>query len=106
MVDDDPDDDSSTLVRVGKLAMTYTEMVAFVKDIESRPAARLVSDLEGLLALPEAKHQLVVTVLRKRTRPDVADRSALVGRLRYLQQHAENPTVRSRALAFLEKPSS
>jgi hypothetical protein len=106
MVDDDLDDGGSTLVRTGKLAMGYQEMVSFVKDIEERPTARLVSDLEGLLALPEAKYQLVVTVLRKRTRPDVADRSALVGRMRYLQQHAEDPAIRSRALAFFEKPAS
>ena len=100
------DDESTTLVRAGKLAMGYTEMVAFVKDIEERPTTRLVDDLEGLLALPEAKFQLVVIVLRKRTRSDVPDRSALVGRLRYLQQHADDPTVRSRALDFLDKPSS
>ncbi len=105
MADDELDDDS-TLVRTGKLAMGYQEMVAFVKDIEERPTARLVSDLEGLLALPEAKYQLVATVLRKRTRPDVAHGPALVGRMRYLQQHAEDPRVRSRALAFFEKPAS
>jgi hypothetical protein len=76
---DEPEDDVSTLVRSGKLAMTFTEMQAFVKDIEARPAARLVGDLEGLMALPEAKYQLVVIVLRKKTRPDVAERTALLG---------------------------
>lgn len=106
MAGDDPDDSGSTLVRTGKLAMGYQEMVAFVKDIEKRPTDRLVNDLEGLMALPEAKYQLVVMVLRKRTRPDVAVRSALVGRMRYLQEHADDPTVRSRALAFFKKPAS
>ena len=106
MVVDDPDDSGSTLVRAGKLAMGYKDMVAFVTDIEERPTARLVSDLEGLLALPEAKYHLVVIVLRKRTRPDIVDGPGLVGRMRYLQEHAEDPAVRSRALAFFEKHAS
>jgi hypothetical protein len=106
MADDDLDDDASTLVRSGKLAMTFTEMQTFVKDIEARPTARLISDLEGLMALPEAKHQLVVMVLRKKTQPDAAERPALLERLRGLQQNAADPTVQERARAFLERSAS
>jgi hypothetical protein len=104
--DDDLDEDASTLVRSGKLAMTFTEMQTFVKDIETRPTARLISDLEGLMALPEAKYQLVVMVLRKKTRPDVAERPALLERLRDLQQNATDPAVQERARALLEKAAS
>ncbi len=103
MDENDPDDAGSTLVRSGKLALTYTEMAAFVKDIEARPTARLISDLPGLMALPDAKYRLVVMVLRKKTRPDVAERPALLERLDDLQKNAEDPSVRSRARAFLEK---
>jgi hypothetical protein len=106
MTDDDLEDDPSTLVRSGKLAITFTEMQTFVKDIEARPTARLISDLEGLMALPEAKYQLAVMVLRKKTRPDVAERAALLERLRGLQQNAADPAVQERARTFLEKPAS
>ena len=105
MADDDTDDDS-TLVRTGKLALGYQEMVAFVKDIEERPRERLLSDLEGLMALPDSKYQLVALVLRKRMRPEIGDGPALVGRLRYLQKHAEDDTVRSRVVALFEKTES
>ncbi len=106
MVEDDRDESDSTLVRSGKLALTYTEMAAFVKDIEVRPTARLISDLPGLMALPDGKYQLVVMVLRKKTRPDVTERPTLLERLDDLQKNAADPAVRSRARAFLEKPAS
>jgi hypothetical protein len=106
VADDDQDDPASTLVRAGKLAMTFTEMQAFVRDIETRPPARLIDDLEGLVSLPEAKYQLVVMVLRKKTRHDGAERDALLGRLRDLRQNATDPTVRERTRAFLEKSAS
>jgi hypothetical protein len=105
MADDDLEDDS-TLVRAGKQAMGYQEMVAFVKDIEERPTDRLVGDLEGLMTLPDAKYQLVAIVLRKRMRPEVGDGPALVGRLRYLQEHAEDDAVRSRVVTLFEKAKS
>jgi hypothetical protein len=106
MANDDPEDDPSTLVRSGKLAMTFTEMQEFVRDIETRPPDRLSSDLEGLLALPDAKHQLVVMVLRKKTRPDVAEGPALLEQLQRLQRDAADPAVRERARLFLEKSTS
>ena len=106
MADDDLEDDASTLVRSGKLAMTFTEMQAFVQDIEARPTARLISDLEGLMALPDAKYQLVLMVLRKKTRPDVAERPVLLERLRGLRQNAADPAVQERARALLEKADS
>jgi hypothetical protein len=106
MANDDLEDDPSTLVRSGKLAMTFTEMQEFVRDIETRPPDRLLSDLEGLLALPDAKHQLVVMVLRKKTRPDAAEGPALLAQLQRLQRDAADPAVRERARLFLEKSTS
>ncbi len=105
MADDDLDD-PSTLVRSGKLALTYSEMTAFVEDIEARPLARLTEDLPKLMALSDAKHQLVVMVLKKKTRPDSPERTALLTRLGELQAHTPDQTVRERAREFLAKASS
>lgn len=103
MADQDPDDSGSTLVQTGKAALTFTEMAAFVHDIEARPQARLLSDLEGLMGLPDAKYQLVVMVLRRKLR-DEAEGAAILARLRELQAGAALPAVRERAGAFLAKP--
>lgn len=104
MAEQGPDDSGSTLVQTGKAALTFTEMAAFVHDIEARPLARLLSDLEGLMALPEAKHQLVVMVLRRKLRDEAAEREAILGKLRELQAGAADPAVNKRAEAFLAKP--
>ena len=106
MDEDIPDDAFSTLVQSGKNALTFKEMQAFVKDIEARPTKHLIGDLPGLMALHDAKYQLVVMVLRKKTRPDDAERTALLERLTDLAQNAQDPAVQARAHAFLEKPAS
>jgi hypothetical protein len=100
----EPDDTGSTLVQTGKAALTFTEMAAFVRDIEARPPERLLSDLEGLMALPDAKFQLVVMVLRRKLKSDAALREPILARLRQLQAGAADVAVRQRADAFLAKP--
>lgn len=104
MADQGPDDSGSTLVQTGKAALTFTEMAAFVHDIEARPLARLLSDLEGLLVLPDAKYQLVVMVLRRKLRDEASERDAILARVRELQAGAADPAVRKRAETFLAKP--
>ncbi len=101
--DGGPDDSGSTLVQTGKAALTFTEMAAFVHDIEARPLARLLSDLGGLMALPDAKYQLVVMVLRRKIRDDAADGKAILARLNELLAGAD-PAVAKRAEVFLAKP--
>jgi hypothetical protein len=103
MADPDPDDSGSTLVQTGKAALTFSEMAAFVHDIEARPLARLLSDLGGLLVLPDAKYQLVVMVLRRKIRDDAAEGRAILARVKELLGSAD-PTVAKRATAFLTKP--
>jgi len=100
-----PDDSGSTLVQTGKAALTFNEMAAFVRDIEARPQARLLSDLDGLFALPDAKYQLVVMVLRRKVRAGAAEREAVLARVRELVAGTGNASVRLRAEAFLAKPS-
>ena len=104
MGEGDADDSSSTLVQTGKAALTFSEMGAFVRDIEARPPARLLSDLDGLLALPDAKYQLVVMVLRRKLRANASEREPILARVRELQAGAADPAVRKRAEAFLAKP--
>ncbi len=101
--DEDPDDSGSTLVRSGKSAMTFTEMAAFVHDLEARPPERLLQDLPGLMALPEGQYGLVVMVLRKKTRSQAPERDPLLARLRDLQATSDDPAVRSRCKLFLER---
>jgi hypothetical protein len=100
----DPDDSSSTLVHQGKNALTFTEMAAFVRDIEARPLPRLLSDLPGLMVLPDLKHQLVVMVLRKKVKDGSAERAPILARLQELRRSSADDTVRQRAEAFLSKP--
>jgi hypothetical protein len=100
----EPDDSGSTLVQTGKAALTFSEMAAFVRDIEARPQARLLSDLDGLLALPDAKYQLVVMVLRRKMREAKGERDAILARVKQLLSAASDLSVRKRAEAFLAKP--
>lgn len=104
MSEQEPDHSSSTLVGQGRNALTFTEMAAFVRDIEARPLQRLLSDLPGLMVLPDLKHQLVVMVLRKKVKDGSAEREPLLARLQELRNGSADGTVRQRAEAFLSKP--
>ncbi|HEY7513758.1 MAG TPA: hypothetical protein VIC87_04745 [Vicinamibacteria bacterium] len=101
---EDNPDDSTTLVRIGKTAMTFPEMAAFVRDLESRPVDRLLEDLSGLLALPDGQHGLVTMVLRKKMRASPADRDAIVARLHELKSRSDDATVRGRCQRVLDRP--
>jgi hypothetical protein len=104
MSDEEPGDSGSTLVHRGLSAMTFSEMASFVHDIEERPLARLVSDLPGLLALTDAKYQLVQMVLRKKTKEGAPEREPLLARLRELASDADE-TVSARAGVLLSRPA-
>jgi hypothetical protein len=59
----DPD---STLIRHGKNAMTYTDMVAFAESVETRPISKLLEELPGIASLSDSKFRIASTVLRRR----------------------------------------
>jgi len=101
MAEEEPEDPGSTLVRSAQSALTFSEIVTFVHDLEARPLARLLADLPGLLALPEAKHGLVVMVLRRKTRAESPERAALLECLADLRSQADDAQVRDRAREFL-----
>jgi hypothetical protein len=58
----------STLIRRGKGAMTYSDMVAFAESVEVRPLGKLLEDLPGIAALSDSKFRIASTVLRRRFR--------------------------------------
>lgn len=58
---------SSVVVR-GIDARTFSEMESFVKDLESRPTARLLRDLSQLAGLSETKASLVSYVMASKYR--------------------------------------
>jgi hypothetical protein len=103
MADEERDDLESTLVRAGKGALTFTEMAAFVHDLEARATDRLLADLSGLMALPEAKYGLVLMVLRRRTRPGESEGTAIRERLLELRTASGDPAVRKRIEAFFAR---
>lgn len=57
---------ASTLVRRGKDAMTYSDMVAFAESVETRPLSKVLEDLPGIAALSDSKFRIASTVLRRR----------------------------------------
>ena len=58
----------STLIRHGKGAMTYSDMVAFAESVEVRPLGKLLEDLPGIATLSDSKFRIASTVLRRRFR--------------------------------------
>jgi hypothetical protein len=104
MDEEDLDDSGSTLVRSGKSALTFTDMAGFVHDLETRPAPRLLLDLPGLMALPEAKFGLVAMVLRRKLRPESPERAPILARLQELQSKSDDPAVRQRCTELRERP--
>jgi hypothetical protein len=101
--DDDDPETGSTIVRRGKAAFSFGDMGRFVRELEERPLERLLTDLPGLLELPEGKYGLVAHVLEKRMRQSAADRAAVERGLRTLPKTA-TALARERALKVLNPP--
>ena len=58
----------STLIRRGRKAVTFPEMVEFAATLESRPIVKLLEELPDLARLSEAKFSVASNVLRRRFR--------------------------------------
>ena len=101
---DDDSESSSTIVRRGKAAFSYSEMERFVRELEARPLDRLVADLPELLDLPEAKFGLVAMAVGKRMRLSSSERAAIEARLRELSRTAA-PEPRQRCEKLLASRS-
>lgn len=59
---------TSSIVMKAIDAKTFTELQAFVKDLESRPTERLLRDLPDLVALSEAKSEIISYVIATKFR--------------------------------------
>jgi hypothetical protein len=59
---------TSSIVMKAIDAKTFKELEAFVKDLESRPTDRLLRDLPDLVALSEAKAQIISYVIATKYR--------------------------------------
>src|SRR5882762_367315 len=69
---------TSSVVMKAIDAKTFTELEAFVKDLESRPTERLLRDLPELVALSESKVSIISYVLATKFRhADVTGRNAI-----------------------------
>ena len=58
----------STLIRRGRKAVTFNEMVEFAATVETRPIIKLLEELPDLARLSEAKFSVASNVLRRRFR--------------------------------------
>jgi hypothetical protein len=59
-------DYDSTLVRRGRQATTFADMVAFAQSVHDRPFELLLEELPQLARLSETKFNLATRVLRRR----------------------------------------
>jgi hypothetical protein len=64
---------TSSIVMKAIDAKTFTELQSFVKDLESRPTERLLRDLPALVALSEAKTEIISYVIATKFRHAEAD---------------------------------
>ena len=60
------EDYDSTLIRRGRKASTFADMVEFTQSIHQRPFAMLLEELPGLARLSDTKFNLATKVLRRR----------------------------------------
>jgi hypothetical protein len=64
---------TSSIVMKAIDAKTFTELQAFVKDLESRPTERLLRDLPDLVKLSDAKAEIITYVIATKFRHAASD---------------------------------
>lgn len=60
------DDLDSTLIRTGRKATSFADMVAFTQNVHDRPFEKLLADLPQIASLSDTKFNLATKVLRRR----------------------------------------
>lgn len=66
----EPEGPDSTLIRRGRDAVTFPEMVEFAAALEHRPLVQLLFELPALADLSETKFNVAANVLRRRFRSE------------------------------------
>lgn len=62
------EDFDSTLVRRGRQAASFSDMVEFAKNVHERPLAKLFEELPHIARLSDTKFHLATNILRNRFR--------------------------------------
>lgn len=95
---------SSSVVMKAIDATTFTEMEAFVKDLENRPIERLLKDLPHLATLATTKVSLVSYVIAgKYKAADAAERTAIRDAIQSTASQLEVGEKRDRVAAILDR---
>jgi len=95
-----PKMDPSTLVQKGQEAVTFPEVESFVKDVETRPMDRLLSDLPSLLEMGDAKFHLVALALKRRFRANEIERAEILAKLERIGAASSDPAIQHRCSSF------
>jgi hypothetical protein len=95
---------TSSIVMKAMDAKTFMELEAFVKDLESRPTDRLLRDLGHLVALSEAKAQIISYVVATKFRHAGAEeRVVILDSVAATSERLPDGEDRSRVLDVLKR---
>lgn len=97
-------DPTSSIVMKAIDATTFTELQAFVKDLESRPVERLLRDVADLVKPSESKAQIVAYVIATKFRnANAEERRSIVASLDRTIRHSQPGEQRDRVNAVVER---
>lgn len=95
---------TSSIVMKAIDAKTFTELQAFVKDLESRPTERLLRDLPDLVRLSDAKAEIISYVIATKFRHAGTDeRQAIRESVQATSDRLPHGPERSRVQDILER---
>jgi hypothetical protein len=98
---------TSSIVMKAIDAKTFTELQSFVKDLESRPTERLLIDLPHLVALSEAKAEIISYVIATKFRhADPEERRTIRDSVSATSQRLPAGEERARVTHILERISN
>jgi len=95
---------TSSIVMKAIDAKTFTELQSFVKDLESRPTERLLRDLPDLIALSEAKAEIISYVIATKFRhAEAGERMTIRESVAATSERLPHGEERSRVLDIVER---
>ena len=95
---------TSSIVMKAIDAKTFTELQAFVKDLESRPTERLLRDLPDLVKLSDAKAEIISYVIATKFRHAGSDeRQTIRSSVQATSERLPHGQERSRVQDILDR---